>query len=134
MATTKPRQSITFEPDVAEIIEDYRHKHKIKTTSKAVVELLEKGINEFYKIHGKDELTEKEYEHIKKYRALDERGKTNVDNLLDAEYQYIVNQQKQEPYQPSLIAAHNDAEWTEADERDKQKFIEKARKIKEEKA
>lgn len=30
-----------------------------------------------------------EQEHIKKYRALDERGKKTVDNILDEQYEYV---------------------------------------------
>lgn len=48
MATNKPRFPITIEPEIAEIIENYRHQHKIKSTSKAAVELLTKGIEGFH--------------------------------------------------------------------------------------
>lgn len=40
------------------------------------------------------ELCPAEKEHIKKYRALDERGKNTVDNLLDYEY-YLKNNYNQ---------------------------------------
>lgn len=49
MATNKPRFPITIEPEIAEIIENYRHQHKISSTSKATVELLVRGIEEFHK-------------------------------------------------------------------------------------
>jgi len=34
-------------------------------------------------------LSESEEKHIKKYRALDERGKKTVDNILDEQYEYV---------------------------------------------
>lgn len=42
----------------------------------------------------KSDLTYAEIEHIKKYRALDERGKENVDETLEREYQYAVKKSK----------------------------------------
>lgn len=70
-------------------------------------------------------LTEHEKTHVEKYRTLDDRGKTNVDNLLETEYQYILKQQEKE-YEPKLIAAHVDGEWTDAHERDKERLKNKA--------
>lgn len=55
MATKKPRFPITVEPEIADIIENYRHKHKINSTSKATVELLIKGIQEDYKFWETEE-------------------------------------------------------------------------------
>lgn len=56
MATSKPRFPITIEPEIAEIIENYRHQHKINSTSKATVELLIRGIEEFYRRDEEHEL------------------------------------------------------------------------------
>jgi hypothetical protein len=53
MATNKPRFPITFEPEVAEIIEDYRHKNRISSTSKAAVALICKGIEVLYEQEAK---------------------------------------------------------------------------------
>lgn len=39
-------------------------------------------------------LTEKEIEHIKKYRALDERGQRTVDSTLDIQYQIATTQKE----------------------------------------
>ena len=44
MATEKPRFSVTFEDELFTQIEDYRHQNRISTRSKAVVQLVEKGI------------------------------------------------------------------------------------------
>ena len=49
MATEKPRFSITLDEDLLGRVEDYRHENKISTRSKAVVQLVEKGINELLK-------------------------------------------------------------------------------------
>lgn len=38
-----------------------------------------------------DDFTPSEVKHIKKYRALDERGKSNVDVLLENEYRHAMN-------------------------------------------
>lgn len=56
MATNKPRFPITIEPEIAEIIENYRHQHKINSMSKATVELLVKGIEEFYRQEAEQEM------------------------------------------------------------------------------
>lgn len=40
------------------------------------------------------ELTHHEKDFIKKYRVLDERGKSTVDRTLESEYEYIVNKNK----------------------------------------
>lgn len=40
------------------------------------------------------ELTHHEKDFIKKYRVLDERGKSTVDRTLESEYEYIVNKSK----------------------------------------
>lgn len=39
-------------------------------------------------------LTTAETEHIKKYRALDERGKATVDNTLEKEYEFVTAKSK----------------------------------------
>lgn len=39
-------------------------------------------------------LTTAETEHIKKYRALDERGKATVDNALEKEYEFVTAKSK----------------------------------------
>ena len=44
--------------------------------------------------HQNIELTSQETDFIKKYRALDERGKSNVDDTLEREYEYIINKSK----------------------------------------
>lgn len=46
--------------------------------------------------HQKNQLilTTAETEHIKKYRALDERGKATVDNTLEKEYEFVTAKSK----------------------------------------
>lgn len=39
-------------------------------------------------------LSKAETEHIKKYRALDERGKATVDNALEKEYEFVTAKSK----------------------------------------
>ncbi len=39
-------------------------------------------------------LSKAETEHIKKYRALDERGKATVDNTLEKEYEFVTAKSK----------------------------------------
>lgn len=43
---------------------------------------------------SKYDITNTELEYIKKYRALDERGKENVDETLEREYQYALKKSK----------------------------------------
>lgn len=57
-------------------------------------------------------LTANEQAHIQKYRALDDRGRTNVDHLLETEYQHAI---KPNTYKPRVVAAHVDGELTKND-------------------
>ena len=41
--TSKPRISVTMEPELVEQIEAYRHSHRISTQSKAVQQLVREG-------------------------------------------------------------------------------------------
>lgn len=49
----------------------------------------------FTKKTQQNDLSDEEVEHLKKYRVLDERGKQNVDETLEREYKYVINQENQ---------------------------------------
>lgn len=53
------------------------------------------GLKEEKDVIHSYELKANEYDHIKKYRSLDDRGKKNVDTLLDNEYEYLLSIQDQ---------------------------------------
>lgn len=59
-----------------------------------------------------NDVTLAEYDHIKKYRALDDHGKEMVDFTLTKEWERsIAEKQKNDkvvPYAPTMQAAHND--------------------------
>lgn len=44
MATDKPRFSISVDDEMRDFILDYQHRHKLSTQTKAVIALIEKGI------------------------------------------------------------------------------------------
>ena len=46
MATDKPRFSITVSDEVYEQINEYQHKHRLSTQTKAVLAFIERGIEE----------------------------------------------------------------------------------------
>ena len=55
MATEKPRYNITVDDEMLNEIEKYRYDHRIATRSGATVELLKKGIDEFYRRISEEE-------------------------------------------------------------------------------
>lgn len=44
MPTNKPRFSITMDDELLEIVNDYQHEQKLPTQTKAIVELIQKGV------------------------------------------------------------------------------------------
>lgn len=44
MATDKPKFSVIVEEDILQLVEDYRHIHKLRSKSAAAAELIEKGL------------------------------------------------------------------------------------------
>lgn len=61
----------------------------------AIAEALNISVD--YLIYGKvskQDISNSELDHIKKYRALDKRGKENVDDTLEREYQYALKKSK----------------------------------------
>lgn len=60
-----------------------------------IANALDVGINDLFPpTTNSISLTTCEKDFIKKYRVLDERGKSTVDKALDNEYEYIVNKNK----------------------------------------
>ncbi|QIW18560.1 LexA family transcriptional regulator [Bacillus thuringiensis] len=55
-------------------------------------------------------LSEKEQDHIKKYRTLDERGKESVDVILDKEYKHTLQNIKNNIYSINEISASDEDE------------------------
>ncbi len=102
MATDKPRFSITVSDEVYQQINEYQHKHRLATQTKAVLAFIEKGLEVVQKekkptteiveaestlvCQTEYDLSSVERNHIKKYRSLDPYGKEAVDSLLDVEY------------------------------------------------
>lgn len=93
MATDRPRFSVTFTDDSFRKIREFQKENDISTQSKAVAQLVEIAINEIESENElgifaikKDEISKREQDHIKKYRALDPYGKEAVDGVLDVEY------------------------------------------------
>ena len=65
---------------------------KILNVSPAL--LLKDEITEIVPYKSNLVITEEETEHIKKYRALDERGKAAVDTTLENEYKFVTAKSK----------------------------------------
>ena len=93
MATDKPRFSITFEDDLFDQIEDFRHEHRISTRSKAVVKLVEKGIESLVQenpdladiIKKAPSVSDEAMKIAKDYDVLDLWGKRTVRAVTDME-------------------------------------------------
>lgn len=66
------------------------------------------GLKEEKDVIHSYELKAKEYDHIKKYRSLDDRGKKNVDTLLDNEYEYLLSIQDQPQDTEHAYMIHED--------------------------
>ena len=86
--TTKPRLSVTLEPELMEQIEAYRHQHKISSQSKAILRLVRIGINSLAN-EGKpipeseDGLESQERELIDSVRELDPAQRAALLRILD---------------------------------------------------
>lgn len=86
--TTKPRLSVTIEPELMEQIEAYRHQHKISSQSKAILRLVRIGINSLANEEkpipeSKDGLDSQEQELIDSVRELDPAQRAALLRILD---------------------------------------------------
>lgn len=91
MATEKPRFTITMSEDLYNAIDKYRFEKKYRTQTQAVVDLIDLGLEGLDPNHG--EVSSDEFDIIKKYRALDERGKEVVDSVLTVELKHSKSRQ-----------------------------------------
>ena len=93
MATDKPRFSITVDEELFQTINDYQHRHKLSTQTKAVVALLEKGVESLRQPSestptvskgGKPAfiLNEEECKLVSKYRLLSPCGRDMVSDFV----------------------------------------------------
>ena len=82
MATDKPRFTITLEDELFEQLEEYRHKNKISTRSKAAAQLVKRGLS-FMEATVKEvrlpgEISEAELEFIDIFNQLNLEGKKRI--------------------------------------------------------
>lgn len=90
MPTDKPRLAITLTEEEKKKVEDYRHAHRLSSLSRAIIELVERGLDI---VEGGDtpapkpipkpepELTPTEKELLRIYNAMNLAGKRSLMNL-----------------------------------------------------
>lgn len=91
MATDKPRFTITIDPDTLEKIDNYRYSNRIKTQSKAILELIKRGLKQL----EQDKITHKKAPSLsdgaiqiaQHYEKLDEHGQRITKLVVSEEYQ-----------------------------------------------
>lgn len=96
MPTEKPRFTITMDSDLFDAINDYKFTHRIKNQTQAVIELIERGMENISSPNSNNQIVTFSSpsvlapdEAAKKYRALDEHGKRIVSYILNEEYSRI---------------------------------------------
>lgn len=92
MATTKPRFSITVTDEMLSIINDYQHKNKMATQTKAVVALIEKGIEVIESNYNRATsdnfgISFLDKKMLEIFHKLDVHGKEMVEMVLNKEYE-----------------------------------------------
>lgn len=85
MATEKPRFSITIDSETLEQVEDYRHKNRIKTQSKAIIDLVRSGLNELENELKSNGLSNSAQKMAEDYDKLDSHGRAAIRGLMDEE-------------------------------------------------
>lgn len=82
MATEKPRITITLDEDTLRRVEEFRHKNRISTLSKAASKLIELGLSEWEELPVSDEEIPfdpvEQMEHLK--ALLDEMHQNMIKN------------------------------------------------------
>lgn len=110
MATDKPRFSITVDEDTLDRVDAYRDENGISTQSKAIVQLVRKGLEELGLYdddapigadlgHGETKKApsrrDEADEVADRYRALDDHGKGAVKAILDFEHAAAIAERRQ---------------------------------------
>lgn len=89
MATDKPRFSITMDTATLNQVEEFRHKNRIKSQSRAIIQLLEIGLEDLAKdgvVAPKASPYSSEAEKLARdYDDLDEYGKKSLQDTLKKE-------------------------------------------------
>ena len=84
MATEKPRFSVTMDHELLEQVEEYRHKERFKTQSKAIVELVRCGLAEFSAdVKKAPSVSDEAMEVAEAYDGADPGIRYSVRKLLD---------------------------------------------------
>lgn len=94
MATEKPRFSITIDSETLEQVEDYRHKNRIKTQSKAIIDLVRSGLNELENELKSNGLSNSAQKMAEDYDKLDSHGRAAVRGLMDEELNRMEEEKK----------------------------------------
>ena len=100
MATTKPRFSITVSDEIYEEINTYQHEHRLATQTKAIAELIERGIDALRSPSADSApapaaagISEEEWAMIEAYRIADAKDRAVVDLIL-ADYKESARSKK----------------------------------------
>lgn len=107
MATDKPRFSVTMDPQMLEQVEDFQHENRMKSQSKAITELVRRGLAELesgQKTEKAPSEMDEADEIARKYRKLDSHGKGAVKAILDFESAAAIAEARQSaaPGRPAL--------------------------------
>jgi len=108
MATDKPRFSVTMEPKMLEKVEDFQHENRMKSQSKAITELVRRGLAELENSAKNAENAPSDVDEAseiaEKYRKLDSHGKGAVRAILDYESAAAIAEARQSaaPGRPTL--------------------------------
>ena len=88
MATEKPRFSVTIDEETLDRVDEYKYKNKISTQSKAIVKLVQMGLNELGIETNKKKTPLYSSEALsvaRDYDSLDKWGRQAVRELVDTE-------------------------------------------------
>lgn len=81
MPTEKPRFSITMDQELLSMVNDYQHKNRMSTQTKAVIDLIRKGLAQA------GSCSQAALDVAAKYDRLDAHGRAVIDVLLTLELQ-----------------------------------------------
>ena len=111
MATEKPRFSVTIDEETLDRVDEYKYKNKISTQSKAIVKLVQMGLNELGIETNKKKTPLYSSEALrvaKDYDGLDRWGKQVVRSVIDDEMERCEDEARfleetNEPDEPRVI-------------------------------
>ena len=103
MATEKPRFSITMDSETLDLVDEYKYKNRISTQSKAIVSLVQRGLEELG-VHSDTKkaplYSSEAMDMAKRYQNLDIYGKDTIRAVMETEENRI---KEQEEFDPAMV-------------------------------